>query len=86
MTGWSLLAVKTCKRAEPIAALSATTDMMTALLDIVDRLVEVNENGSPLTPAEIARRRKYATLGREALAGFRQRFGIATIEPPRRVQ
>ena len=86
MTGWSLLAVKTCKRAELIAALSAAEDMIAALLKVLDHLADVNEKGSPLTPADIARRRKYATLGREALAGFRQRFGIATIEPPRRVQ
>jgi hypothetical protein len=49
-----------------IAALSQTTEMLSGLLDLLDRIVDVNEDGRRLTPADIARFREHARLWRAA--------------------
>ena len=74
------------KRAELIGAVTRTTDMVGALLALVDRLVIGFDDGRQLTLADVERPREHSAPRRQQLERLPQRLASVTIEPPTRVQ
>jgi hypothetical protein len=80
------LSVEADERAELIAAVTRTSEMVGALLDLVDRIVIGFDDGRQLTQADAERLREHSTPWRQQLERIRQRLASVTIEPPPRVQ
>jgi len=74
------------ERAEPIAALSLTADMVGILLKQLDLLLDARDSGRVLTDAEAAQIREHSTIWHQQLDKLRSRLTGLTIEPPTRVQ
>lgn len=74
------------ERAELIAALSRTADMVARVLDALDVLhVELDAGRQP-TEGDLERLREHSALWRRQLEKLRSRLSGLTIEPPTRVQ
>jgi hypothetical protein len=67
------------ERAELIGAVTRTTEMVGALLDLVDRIVIGFDDGRQLTQADVERLREHSTLWRQQLERLRQR--LASLNP-----
>jgi hypothetical protein len=80
------VSVEADERAELIAAVTRTSEMVGALLDLVDRIVVGFDDRRQLTPADVQRLRQHSALWRDQLERLRQRLASVTIEPPTRVQ
>jgi hypothetical protein len=80
------VSVEADERAEFIAALSKTADMVELLLRQIDLLMLAHESGRHLTDAELKELREHQTIWRSDLERLRQRLASVTIEPPTRVQ
>jgi hypothetical protein len=80
------VSVEADERAEFIAALSKTADMVELLLRQIDLLMLAHESGRHLTDAELKQLREHQTIWRSDLERLRQRLASVTIEPPTRVQ
>ncbi len=78
--------MNTDERAEFIAALSKTADMVQLLLEQIDRLIVVSEAGRRPTDAELQQLREHQILWRGQIERIRQRLASVTIEQPTRVQ
>ena len=78
--------VEADERAQLIAAVTRTSEMVGALLDLVERIVVGFDDGRQLTQADVERLREHSTLWRQQLERLRQRLASVTIEPPTRVQ
>ena len=74
------------ERAELIAALSRTADMVAALLDALDILRVAFEAGRQPTEGDLQRLREHSALWRRQLEKLRSRVSGLTIVPPTRVQ
>ncbi len=74
------------ERAELIAALSLTADMVGILLKQLDLLLDGRDSGRVLTDGEAAQIRQNAATWRHQLEKLRSRLTGLTIEPPKRVQ
>jgi hypothetical protein len=74
------------ERAELIAALSRTADMVSNLLDAIDILRVALEAGRQPTEGDLQRLREHSALWRLKLEKLRSRLSGLTIEPPTRVQ
>jgi hypothetical protein len=80
------VSVEADERAELIAAVSHTAEMVSRLLDLVNRIVAGFEAGHQLTDADVQRLREHGALWQQQLERLRQRLASVTIEPPTRVQ
>jgi hypothetical protein len=82
------VSVEADERAELIAAVTRTSEMVGALLDLMERIVVGFDDGRQLTQADVERLREHSTLWRQQLERLRvrQRLASVTIEPPTRVQ
>jgi hypothetical protein len=80
------VSVEADERAQLIAAVTRTSEMVGALLDLVERVVVGFDDGRQLTQADVERLREHSTLWRQQLERLRQRLASVTIEPPTRVQ
>jgi hypothetical protein len=80
------VSVEADERAELLAAVTRMSEMVGALLDLVDRIVVGFDGGQQLTQADVERLREHSTLSRQQLERLRQRLASVTIEPPTRVQ
>jgi hypothetical protein len=78
--------VEADERAELLAAVTRTSEMVGALLDLVERIVVGFDDGRLLTQADVERLREHSTLCRQQLERLRQRLASVAIEPPTRVQ
>ena len=74
------------ERAELIAALSRTADMVAGLLDAFDILRVSLEAGRQPTDGDLQRLREYSALWRRQLEKLRSRLSGLTVEPSQRVQ
>ena len=75
------------ERAELIAALSLTADMVGILLKQLDLLLDARDSGRVVTDAEAAQIRQHSTIWhQQQLDKLRSRLTGLTIEPPTRVQ
>jgi hypothetical protein len=75
------------ERAEFIAALNRTADMIELLLRQIDLLILASESGRTLTEAELKQLlHQHQKIWRRDLERLRQRLASVTIEPPTRVQ
>lgn len=74
------------ERAELIAALSRTADMVAGLLDALDILRVALEAGRQPTGGDLERLREHSALWRRQLEKLRSRLAGLTIEPSKRVQ
>ena len=74
------------ERAELIAALSLTADMVGILLKQLDLLLDARDGGRLLTDAEAAQIRDHSAIWRQQLETLRSRLTGLTIQPPTRVQ
>ena len=74
------------ERAELIAALSRTAEMVADLLDALDILRLSLEAGRQPTEGDLQRVREHSALWRRQLEKLRSRVSGLTIEPPTRVQ
>ena len=74
------------ERAELIAALSLTADMMGILLKQLDRLRDARDSGRTLTDAQASQIREHSAIWHQQLDKLRSRLTGLTIEPPTRVQ
>ena len=74
------------ERAELIAAVSKTADMVELLLRQIDLLIFAQESGRRLTDAELKQLKDHQTIWRRDLERLRNRLASVTIEPPTRVQ
>ena len=74
------------ERAELIAALSKTADMVELLLRQIDLLIVAQESGRRLTDAELKQLHDHQTICHRDLERLRQQLASVTIEPPTRVQ
>jgi hypothetical protein len=74
------------ERAEMIAALSRTADLVAGLLDALDILRVALEAGRQPTEGGLERLREHSALWRRQLEKLRSRVAGLTIEPPTRVQ
>ena len=74
------------ERAELIAALSRTADMVARLLDALDVLRVGLETGHQPTEGDLERPREHSALWRRQLEKLRSRLSGLTIEPSTRVQ
>lgn len=74
------------ERAELIAALSLTADMVGILLKQLDLLLDARDSGQTLTDAEAAQIREHSALWHQQLDKLWSRLTAVTIEPPTRVQ
>jgi hypothetical protein len=74
------------ERAELIAALSLTADMVGILLKQLDLLLDARDTGRAVTDAEAAKIREHLAIWRAQLEKLRSRLTGLTIEPPTRVQ
>ncbi len=73
------------ERAELIAALSRTADMVAGLLDALDLLRLALEAGRQPTEGDLQRLREHSALWRRQLEKLRSRLSGLTIDPPTRV-
>jgi hypothetical protein len=80
------VSVEADERAELIAAVSHTAEMVSRLLDLINRIVVGFEAGRQLTEADVQRLREHGALWQQQLDRLRQRLASVTIEPPTRVQ
>ena len=80
------VSVEADERAELIAAVTRTSEMVGALLDLMERIVVGFDDGRQLTQADVERLRQHSALWRDQLERLRQRLASVTIEPPTRVQ
>jgi hypothetical protein len=80
------VSVEADERAEFIAAVSHTAEMVSRLLDLINRIVVGFEAGRQLTEADVQRLREHGALWQQQLDRLRQRLASVTIEPPTRVQ
>jgi hypothetical protein len=80
------VSVEADERAELIAAVTRTSEMVGALLDLIDRIAAGFDQGRQLSAADVERLREHSTLWHEQLERLRQRLASVTIEPPTRVQ
>jgi hypothetical protein len=80
------VSVEADERAELIAAVSHTAEMVSRLLDLINRIVVGFEAGRQLTEADVQRLREHGALWQQQLDRLRQRLVSVTIEPPTRVQ
>jgi hypothetical protein len=74
------------ERAELIAALSRTADMVASLLDALDVMRVALEAGRQPTDCDRQRLREQSALWRRQLEKLRSRLSGLTIEPSTRVQ
>jgi len=74
------------ERAELMAALSLTADMVGILLKQLDLLLDARESGRTLTDAEASQIREHSAIWHQQLDKLRSRLTGLTIEPPTRVQ
>ena len=74
------------ERAELIAALSLTADMVGILLKQLDLLLDARDSGRVLTDGEATQIRQNAATWRHQLEKLRSRLTGLTIEPLKRVQ
>ena len=74
------------ERAELIAALSRTADMVAGLLDALDIMRVALEAGRQPTDGDLQRLREHSELWRRQLKKLRSRLSWLTVEPPTRVQ
>ena len=74
------------ERAELIAALSQTADLVELLLRQIELLIVAQESGRRLTDAELKQLHDHQTIWRGDLERLRNRLASLTIEPPTRVQ
>jgi hypothetical protein len=74
------------ERAELVAALSRTADMVAGLLDTLDILRVALEAGRQPTGGDLQRLREQSALWRRQLEKLRSRLSGLTIEPPTRAQ
>jgi hypothetical protein len=75
------------ERAELIAALSKTADMVELLLRQIDLLIVAQESGRRLTDAEFTQLHDdHQTIWRRDLERLRNRLASLAIEPPTRPQ
>ena len=74
------------ERAELIAALSRTDDMVEVLLRQIDLLSFAQESGRRLTDPELKQLHGHQTIWRGDLERLRNRLASLTIEPPQRPQ
>ena len=80
------VSVEADERAELIAAVTRTREMVGALLLLVDHIVVGFDEGRQLTAADVQRLREHSALWREQLERLRRRLASVTLEPPTRVQ
>jgi len=74
------------ERAELIAALSLTAEMVGILLKQPDLLLDARDSGRVLTDAEAAQIREHSAIWYQQLDKLRSRLTGLTIQPPTRVQ
>jgi hypothetical protein len=74
------------ERAEFIAALTKTADMVELLLRQIDLLILAHESERQLTDTKLRQLHEHQTMWRSDLERLRQRLASVTIEPPTRVQ
>ena len=74
------------ERAELIAALSLTADMVGILLKQLDLLLDARDSGRVVTDAEAAQIRQHSAIWHQQLEKLRLRLTGLTIETPIRVQ
>jgi hypothetical protein len=74
------------ERAELIAALTKTAEMVGLLLDALDTLLVAYVAGQQPTAADVERLQDHSALWRQQLDRLKQRLASLTIEPPTRVQ
>ncbi len=74
------------ERAELIAALSLTADMVGILLKQLDLLLNARDEGRPVSDAEAAKIREHVGIWRAQLDKLRSRLTGLTIDPPTRPQ
>jgi len=74
------------ERAELIAALSLTADMVGILLKQLDLLLDARDSGRVLTDAEAAQIREHSAIWHQQLDKLRSRLTGSTLQPPSRVQ
>jgi hypothetical protein len=74
------------ERAELIAALSLTADMVGILLKQLELLLDARDNGRAVTDAEAAQIREHVAIWRAQLDKLRSRLTGLTVQPPTRVQ
>ena len=74
------------ERAELMAALSLTADMVGILLKQLDRLLDARDSGRTVTDAEASQIREHSAIWHQQLDKLRSRLTGLTIEPPTRVQ
>ena len=74
------------ERAEFIAALSKTADMVELLLGQIGLLISGYESGRRPTDAELKQLHEHQEIWRRDLGRLRHRLASVMIEPPTRVQ
>ena len=74
------------ERAELIAALSLTADMVGILLKQLDLLLDARDSGRVLTDSEAAQIREHSAIWHQQLEKLRSRLTGLTIQSPTRVQ
>jgi len=74
------------ERAELIAALSLTADMVGILLKQLDLLLDARDSGRTFTDDEAVQIREHSVIWHQQLDKLRSRLTGLTIEPPKRVQ
>jgi len=74
------------ERAELMAALSLTADMVGILLKQLDLLLDARDSGRTLTDDEAVQIREHSAIWHQQLDKLRSRLTGLTIEPPTRVQ
>ena len=74
------------ERAELIAALSRTAELVGLLLDALDVLLVSYVAGEQPSAGDIERLTEHSALWRQQLEKLRSRLASLTIEPPTRVQ
>jgi hypothetical protein len=74
------------ERADLIAALSRTAEMMGLLLDALDVLLVSYVVGQQPSAGDVERLTEHSALWRQQLEKLRSRLASLTIEPPKGVQ
>ena len=74
------------ERAELIAALSRTAEMVGLLLDALDVLLASSVAGQQPSTGDLERLTEHSALWRQQLEKLRSRLASLTIEPPTRPQ
>ena len=74
------------ERADLIAALSKTAEMVGLLLDALDVLLASYVAGEQPSTGDVQRLREHSELWRQQLERLKQRLASVTIEPPSRPQ